>query len=580
MKLKLKEQAFLSENLVKPLNINTHLLFVDDATCFISENLLQPIGEVRQTGQLLVKQVVKNTQEKESNEIEKSKPLKKDHKNYSIFDLLKPILMPSIDFELPKDIHFPNQLFNYQIEGIKFLISKEFALLADQMGTGKTVMSTTAMRILFLQGKIKKSVVVVPSNLISVWEDHLQKWSPELLYITLNGNKNSRKLFYNKESHVYLVSYDTLKNDYKHSKEVIKEFSKNLDLIILDEAHNIKNPDALKTKAVKFLARNAKIRWALSGTPLQNNLKEILSLYEFLNPQFEKRTNLTEEEARELIKPIMLRRLKKDVLKDLPEKLPPEIEKFELSPLQQAEYDYILGKESERLQEIYQRFRQEKNFKFIMKQNIIQSIQKLRQICNFPSKGIDSPKMERLREMVIELIKNGEKVIIFTNFISAGVEKIVKNLSFYINPDYIVTYHGKMTNEEKKEAVKQFRQNDKKYVFIGTIGSAGEGLTLVESSYAIFFDLHWNPAKMWQAEDRIHRIGQKNKVNIYHYIMKNTVEEKILQKLEEKRKMIENVIDGIEREEDEVISLEDLMDFVGLNVSKEEKDALQNKNTT
>jgi len=562
--LKLTEQIYLSDNLVKPLNIKTQLLFIDNAYCFVSENLVKPLPEVSCSGYSFI--------HKNINRLLKHQTAEKDKqrwKNYSIFDFLKPLLMPEINLELPEDIQFPYPLFNYQIQGIKFLLSKEFALLADQMGTGKTVMSITAMRILFLKGKIKKALIIVPTNLISVWEEHLEKWSPELLFITLNEGRKTRKLLYQKESHVYLVSYDTLKNDYKFSKELIREFKRNIDLIILDEAHNIKNPDALKTRAVKFVSQHTKIRWALSGTPLQNNLKELLSLYEFLNPQFNRPSSIDEDEARALIQPIMLRRRKKDVLKDLPEKLPPEIERFELSPLQQAEYDYILGKETERLQSIYSRFKEEKNFQFIMRQNILQSIQKLRQICNFPSKGIDSPKMERLREMVTELIKEKEKVVIFTNFISAGIEKIIKNLSFYINPDYIVVYHGSMSAEAKKEAVKQFRENPSKSIFVGTIASAGEGLTLVEASYAVFFDCHWNPAKMWQAEDRIHRIGQKNKVNIYNFIMKNTVEEKILEKLEEKRKMFENVIDGTKRITDEAISLEDLMDYIGLNVSEE-----------
>ena len=559
------KQTFVSDNLVREPKVKTQLVFTDKAYCFISSNLLKDIPEVSNSGTAF-------TERLDINKILKgSGKDRKNYKNYSIFDLLKPILMPSVDFELPKEIHFPHQLFSYQVEGIKFLLSKEFALLADQMGTGKTVMSITAMRILFLQGKIKKAMVIVPSNLISVWEEHLTKWAPELIFITLNENKKSRHLLYDKESHVYLISYDTLKNDYKFSKKLINRFSSNIDLVILDEAHNIKNPETLKTRAVKFVAKNSKIRWALSGTPLQNSLKELLSLYEFLNPQYEKKKNLTEEEARELIKPVMLRRLKKDVLKDLPEKLPPEIEKFELSSLQKAEYDYILGRETERLMEIYDRFKGEKNFRFIMRQNVIQSIQKLRQVCNFPSKSIESPKMERLREMVIELIKNREKVVVFTNFIKEGVEKIVKNLSFYVNPKSIVSYHGRMNEKEKREAVKRFREEENVYVFVATIGAAGEGLTLVESSYAVFFDLHWNPAKMWQAEDRIHRIGQKNVVNIYNFVMRDTIEEKILQKINEKKLLIQNIIDNnnIKREE-ELITIDELLDIVGLTNIKEE----------
>ncbi|NPA13073.1 MAG: DEAD/DEAH box helicase [Aquificae bacterium] len=540
---------YISSNLVKPIIVKTEKLFPRGGYS-VSENLLKSIKDkdIKCSPRLDIQKDIIDKREKNKNEQQEEKP-----QNLSIFDI---------------PINFPNKLFNYQIQGIKFLLSKKSALLADQMGTGKTVMSTTAMRILFLQGKIKKALVVVPTNLITVWEEHLKKWSPELKFITLNSSKETRKKLYKSKADIYLISYDTLKNDYKTEKELIKEFRKDIDLVILDEAHNIKNPDALKTKAVKFVSKFAQYRWALSGTPLQNNLKELLSLYEFLNPDFVKPPNFTEEDAKALIQPIMLRRLKKDVLKDLPEKLPTEIEKFELSPLQRAEYEYILGKETKRLEELFNRFKGDKNFKFIMKRNLIQSIQKLRQICNFPTNGIDSPKMERLREMVLELIKEKEKVIIFTNFVKAGVKKIKDNLSFYINPEYISVYYGGLNRKEKEGAVKEFKQDKSKYVFIATVGSAGEGLTLTEASYVVFFDLHWNPAKMWQAEDRVHRIGQKNKVNIYQFVMKDTVEERILKKLEEKKKMIENVIDGIPRAKEELITLEDLMDFVGLKAKE------------
>jgi SNF2 family DNA or RNA helicase len=330
----------------------------------------------------------------------------------------------------------------------------------------------------------------------------------------------------------------------------------------LDEAHNIKNKEALKTKAVKFVSKNAKYRWALTGTPLQNNIKEFLSLYEFLFPEKKLNENITPEETKDLIKPIMLRRLKKDVLKDLPEKLPPIVEKLNLSPKQISEYQYVLGIEQERIQNIIEKHKKEKNFKFILKQNIIHSIQKLRQICNFPSNSIESPKAERLKEIISELIENDEKIVIFTNFYNYGVERIFKYLTKYISPSKIVQFHGKMNSKEKKNAVKRF-QEENVNIFIGTIGAAGEGLTLTQSNYAVFFDMHWNPAKMWQAEDRIHRIGQKNKVIIHTLITKDTIEEKILYKVEEKKKLINQVVDGVKYKHED-IEIEDLLELIGL----------------
>lgn len=198
----------------------------------------------------------------------------------------------------------------------------------------------------------------------------------------------------------------------------------------------------------------------------------------------------------------------------------------------------------------------------MMKQNIIYSIQKLRQICNFSPESINSPKAERLKEIVNELVSQKEKVVIFTNFVNEGIDKIYKNLITVVKPNSIVSYHGSLNQNEKNNAVRRFVEDENCYIFLGTINAAGEGLTLTSSSYVIFFDLHWNPAKMWQAEDRVYRIGQKNKVNIYTFITKNTVEEKILAKLEEKKSMINEIIDS-QKSDIETVSLDDLFDFIG-----------------
>ena len=553
----------IKDNLVRNLNRESTVVFFDDKIADISENLLEPLGDYKIIGKVFSKNDTFDL--KQLLNQKGSKKEKNEFKNLSIFDLLVPMLNPSVDFELPQELNFPHKLYNYQVQGVKFLISNPSALLADQMGTGKTVQSTTALRILFIKGKIKKALIVAPSSLLSVWQEHLKKWAPELLFITINERKEIRKVLFNTQAHVYIISYDTLKNEYKNNKEFLKDFSKDLDLVLLDEAHNIKNKDALKTKAVKFVSKNAKYRWALTGTPLQNNIKEFISLYEFLFPNKDVKENLSAEEAQSLIKPIMLRRLKKDVLKDLPEKLPPVIEKLALSPQQQVEYEHILGIEQERIHNLIEKHKKEKNFRFILKQNIIHSIQKLRQICNFPSKSIESPKVQRLKEIALELIENNEKLIIFTNFYNYGVERIFNYLSKYISPTKIVQFHGKMNHKEKKKAVRKFKEEAN--IFIGTIGSAGEGLTLTQSSYAVFFDMHWNPAKMWQAEDRIHRIGQKNKVVIHSLITQNTIEEKILQKVEEKKKLINEVVDGVKYKHEEM-EIEDLLEFLGLGEKK------------
>lgn len=532
----------------------------------ISENLVKPLKSLRDSGKVYTKISLDQIEKSfERNSKDGSSRVKK-YKNLSLFDLLTPVLMPSVDMELFSNLEFPSSLFNYQVQGIKFLLSNQFALLADQMGTGKTVMATTALRILFIKGLIRKALIVVPSSLISVWQSHLENWAPEISFTVISEDKRYRDVLWSIRSHVYLISYDTLKYDYKDKFETLKSFAKDLDALVLDEAHNIKNSETLKAKAVKYLAKKVKYRWALSGTPLQNHLKEMVSLYGFLKPDENIKSDINEEKIKELIKPIMLRRLKRDVLTELPEKLPPEIESFELSYLQREYYEKFLHSEKKRLESIYKRFRFEKNFSFLLKQNIIYSIQKLRQICNFPPESISSPKADRLVELVKEIVESGEKVVIFSNFVKEGIDKIVKNLRNTFPSESIVTYEGSMNQQERNITVKRFMEDEKCKIFVGTLNSAGEGLTLTAGSYVIFFDLHWNPAKMWQAEDRVHRIGQKNKVNIYYFITKNTVEERILTKINQKKMMIESVIDS-EIDEIESISIEDLLDFIDLKMS-------------
>ena len=538
----------------------------DRLETFVSENLVKNPVSYKIIGKTFSKNESFDVKQL-ANLKKKEKKQAKPAKNLSIFDLLIPVLNPQVNLDFTLNLNLPSPLFSYQIEGVKFLISRNAALLADQMGTGKTVQTTTALRILFMQGKVKKALIVVPSSLLPVWEEHLKKWAPELIFISINEKKDLRKVLWDTKAHVYIISYDTLKADFKENEKLLEKFSKDLDIVILDEAHNIKNPDTLKSKAVNFVSRNAKYRWALSGTPIQNNLFELLSLLQFLKPEEDIPNNLTEEQAKTLLEGIMLRRLKQDVLKNLPEKYPMRVEKLELSPLQRLEYEEILGIEQERIANLLEKHKKSKKFKFIVKQNIIQSIQKLRQVCNFPSSSPNSPKMERLKEIVREIRQNNEKIVIFTNFYNKGVQKIYQSLIGEFSSENIALFHGKMRAKDRKVSIKKFKEDENCFIFIGTIGAAGEGLTLTESSYVLFFDMHWNPAKMWQAEDRVHRIGQKKDVIIHALIMKDTIEEKIYQKIKEKEQLINQVVDGVKKETIEEASIEDLLEFIGLEKS-------------
>lgn len=457
------------------------------------------------------------------------------HQPPSIWDLVLPVLMPPLPLEFDGPTLLPHRLYRYQIDGIDFLRSREAALLADEMGTGKTVQSTVALRLLFRDRKIGRALVLCPLSLLGVWDRHLAEWAPELAVTVVHGGAKTRWRDWRCPSHVCVTTYDTLRGDLtrpgKDREAVLPaEIAEEFDLLLMDEAQTIKNADSGRTRAVRGVP--AKFRWALSGTPIENRLDDLVSLFAVLRPGLLHAEDLSPTQAAALIGPFVKRRTKAEVMKELPPKIKQD-EWLELDPDQREAYrraEHAGKADIEALGDDVSRM------------HIFSLITKLKMICNFASPdATTSPKLRAVESKVEAIQASGKKVLVFTQWLDAGVDK----LAVALEPYGVVQFDARLDSRGREAAIERFRTDPDVTVFLATVKSAGVGLTLTEASYVIHFDHWWNPAWMVQAEDRAHRKGQEEPVNVYSLWMRGTIEERIHEILEQKGLLQEEILDGL-----------------------------------
>ena len=448
--------------------------------------------------------------------------------------------------ELPKEeVEYPKlnaTLRDYQKYGykwLKYLTDNNLgACLADDMGLGKTLQAIALLSNLHEEKK-KKSMVIMPKSLIYNWENEIKKFAPKLkvgVYYGINRDFSSLK-----KVDVILTTYGTIRNDIENLLE------HKFDLLILDESQNIKNINSQTTKAVLLL--NAKKRVALSGTPIENNLLELYSLFRFLNPEMfgsvQRFTNSyilpiqkysdtsTIEELKKKIYPFLLRRVKKEVLEDLPDK----IEKLVYVDMNDEHRKFYEERRRYYYSLLQKNTSSQGNFdKFF----VLQAINELRHIVSSPeleTKKIISSKKEVLIENVIEAIENNHKVLVFVNYLSS-IESICDSLK-----ENKIKYL-KMTGQTKdrQNLVDKFQSDSRYKVFVMTLKTGGVGLNLVSADTIFIYDPWWNTTVENQAIDRAYRLGQDKTVFAYKMIMRNTIEEKILKLQEIKNKLLDDLI--------------------------------------
>lgn len=480
----------------------------------------------------------------------------------SRWDMLLPILQPPVNFDFIDVLELPPRCkpYPYQWEGIKFLVETDGALLGDDMGTGKTVQSILAMRLLFQRGDVKSALIVCPLSVLPHWDREMEGWGPNLQVTVVRGTKEHREYCWQYTTHVWITTYDTLRQDMTSNEDSLKN---KFDLVILDEAQRIKNPGTGITKAVRKL--DASYRWGLTGTPIENKLDDLVAIYAFLRPRLLKYKDITPDSASKAIQPFFLRRRKADVLKDLPDKHDfPIYLRFEGA--QRRTYQKM---ERERVLHLSEKG------ETITAGNILTLITELKKLCNRDRVTGESAKLMWLLENLEDVIAEGDKVLVFTQYRQedfGGSEWLEKELS-----EYGVLNYGRATSDSKRKALLHaFTTDNTKKVFIGNPRTAGVGLNeLVVANYVIHFDHWWNPATANQATDRAHRPGQNKDVFVYHLWVEDTIEEMIQRKLEEKQLLYDTVIDSLSSEvKGEMLAdiYDDLLAKYGIRSMRTEKE--------
>lgn len=462
-------------------------------------------------------------------------------------------LISHIEEKDPEDIQVPQNyskiLRDYQVQGFKWLKTmSEYGfggILADDMGLGKTLQVMTLIEDGI--GENHVSLVVAPATLIYNWQDEIKKFSKKLKTVCITGNIAQRKKLIESipKYDVVITSYDYIRRDY----ELYKDYQ--FYYFILDEAQYIKNQSTKNAQTVKLI--NGKYRFALTGTPIENSLAELWSIFDFLMPQylfnyhyFQKQyessivKNNDEEKTKQLKKlvtPFILRRNKKEVLKELPDK----IEQNMILPFSDEEekiYVANLAKVNEELQQLY-------DIEGSDKMQILKMLTRLRQLCLEPRlvyDNIDQPssKLKACMELIKTMQENKQKVLLFSSFTSA-LDLIAEECQKAGITYYMLT--GSTNKEERRELVSRFQKDDTT-LFLISLKAGGTGLNLTSAENVIHYDPWWNVSAQNQATDRAYRIGQKSNVQVFNLVMKDSVEEKIIEMQKRKKELADMFVEN------------------------------------
>ncbi len=442
----------------------------------------------------------------------------------------------------------------YQHQGLNYLnFLREYrfgGILADEMGLGKTVQTLAYIQLMKERGMKGPTLIIVPTSVLPNWERETQKFVPTMSKLVIYGSRRSGMFNRIKDSDLVLTTYALLRRDL--DELLAHEYSG----IILDEAQNIKNPNTITARSVRRLKSD--FRLCLSGTPIENNLLELWSLFEFLMPGFlgsqhafqkgfVKPIKDGDEESlgylRSRVKPFILRRTKTEVARDLP----PKVESVYYSTLMDDQMDLYTALAKKLKDQVMERV-EEKGIA-ASQMSILDALLKLRQICCHPrllkldmpgfNNNLPSGKFEAFKDLVNTIVEDGHKVLVFSQFVQ--MLHIIRSW-LTLNRTPFAYLDGSSKN--RLDEVDRFNNNPDIPIFLISLKAGGTGLNLTSADYVIHYDPWWNPAVENQATDRTHRIGQTRQVFAYKMICENTVEEKILKLQDMKRGVADAVIPG------------------------------------
>ena len=445
-----------------------------------------------------------------------------------IQDRLNYILQPPIEsiLNLPT-LDMPFEPFPFQRQGIAFLYSAHFAILADEMGLGKTMQAITTIRLLLRTGEVRNVLLVCPKPLISNWQREFKLWAPEINVNIIDGSPLRRKWLWQLPGlPVRLANYELLSRDREFFDPPKWERSPLFDLVVLDESQRIKNQGNATSEAARAIPRCR--NWALTGTPVENSSEDLVGIFEFLSSGFLK-SGLKPTEICNVVGEHILRRRKDQVLTQLPPKMIRDA-LLELTPEQAETYRIAEDEGILRLSAAGDEVSIPQVFELILR---------LKQICNFDPATGESSKLERLLVDVEEIAQSGHKAIVFSQWVET-----LYRLKGALDQFGIAEYHGKIPSNKRDEMIERFRDDKDIHVILMSYGAGSVGLNLQFVGYVFLFDRWWNPAVEDQAINRAHRIGASGPVTVTRFISTNTVEERINQTLEAKRRLSELILSG------------------------------------
>jgi non-specific serine/threonine protein kinase len=472
-------------------------------------------------------------------------------------------------------MNLKTELRPYQSQGVSWLNMLHQmqlgAVLADDMGLGKTIQVLSLLLLKQQSGfKSASALLIIPASLIGNWKSEMDRFTPSLKYWIAHPSGNGTAVPTHDDMDVVITTYGSV-------ARLPWLLGKDWGLIILDEAQAIKNPSAKQTKAIKAI--KAKNRIILTGTPIENHLSDLWSLFDFVSPGllgsakdfdgFIKRKTKSGESPyaglRNLLRPYILRRLKTDksVISDLPNKT--ELKTYcALTKGQAVLYQKSVDSLAREIHEV----------DGIQRRGVILSyLMRFKQICNHPAQFVkdgnfsstDSGKFLRLKEICEIISEKQEKVLVFTQF-----KEMTGPLADFLRSIFGkqgLILHGGTPVKKRPEMVEAFQKDDGPPYFVLSLKAGGTGLNLTAASHVIHFDRWWNPAVEDQATDRAFRIGQKHNVLVHKFICKGTLEEKIDALIESKQNMSKEILEGADSAVLTELSNEELLKIVSLDIN-------------
>ena len=415
-------------------------------------------------------------------------------------------------------VDVPAPLHEFQWEGVSFLFRSTGALLADEMGLGKTVQASVALALLLdTPSDVDRVLIVTPASLTLNWMAELSTWAPTVAARRLKGDTADRMALYMLPIPVLVGSYEQIRSD-----GLDRIPSDTFDLVVLDEAQRIKDRNSATSLACRLLPRSRS--WALSATPLENNLDDIATILAFLEPSFA--PDPTRGAVARKLATSMLRRRKRDVRGELPPVIIQDVE-LELAPEQRLRYDALWTR---RASYVGGRDRDEGAA-------MLGLITRLKGICNRDEESGASTKLEALKT-VIDSAGDSSRIIVFSQFVRT-LEWVSERLS--IHHEMLV---GAMDMQARQATMDRFRTESTPRALLVSLRAGGVGLNLGEASHIVLFDRWWNPAVESQAIYRAHRFDRSDPLHVVRFVVRDSIEERIASILDEKAALFDDVVEG------------------------------------